>query len=162
MRIIYSFLILLACTAASNAQNSKAQLGCKDVNLLVQADEQKQNLIAQGFELVNDGMLNMASREEFPVVVRLQAGVFYHFVFLGNSRAKKMNLKLFDPGNILQIEKQLEPLQKSNNIISFSFTPANSGSYTLLLHQIMKQELFKGPEHVCGSLSILKVKEQKQ
>jgi hypothetical protein len=141
------------------AQDARPHIGCKDATLLVQAIEQKEGLTQQGFEVLNDAMLSMESKEDFPVVVRMQAGVFYQIVFLGNTSSRKMRLELYDPRQKSILQKEQQPLNQTSNIISFSYTPAESGDYMFMLNQSMKQELFKQRQTVCGSFSILRLKK---
>ncbi len=158
---LFSLLIILSATVQSIAQSQAPRIGCKDATILVQATEMKEGLAKQGFVVVNDAMLSMDSREDFPIVVRMQAGVFYQIVFIGNTRSKRMNLDLFGSDKQLLVQKEQQPLNQTSNVISFSFTPSENDDYTFILSQTMKQELmkFKGTESVCGSFCILRLKK---
>ena len=103
----------------------------------------------------------MDSREDFPIITRLQAGVYYQIVLIGNTRSKRINLNLFGPDQQSIVQKEQQPLNQTSNVISFSFSPSTSGDYTFLLSQTMKQELlkFKGKETICGSFCILRLKK---
>ena len=161
MRSLILFLVfLIGAIGASKAQSPSPRIGCKDASILIQATELKQNLLQQGFVVLNDAMLSMDSREDFPVIARLQAGLYYQIVLIGNTRSKRMNLALYGPDKELVLRKEQQPVS-SSNVISFSFSPSSSGDYTFLLSQTMKQELltFKSKESVCGSFSILKLKQ---
>lgn len=159
--LILFFVFSIVTICKLNAQNTAPRIGCKDANILVQATEIKQSLLKQGFEVVNDAMLSMESREDFPIVTRMQAGVFYQIVLIGNTRSKRINLNLFSPDQQSIVQKEQQPLNQTSNVISFSFSPSTSGDYTFLLSQTMKQELlkFKGKETICGSFCILRVKK---
>lgn len=159
--ILLIFSIAICFITNSIAQGSYPKIGCKDANLLVQITELKGNLIKQGFEVVNDGMLSMDSREDFPVIVRMQAGTYYQIVFIANNACKRMNLDLYGTNKEILIQKEQQPLGQSSNIISFSFTPNSSGDYTFILNQSMKSELlkFKSKQSVCGSFCILRLKK---
>lgn len=136
-------------------------IGCKDATLAVQAQELKQSFIAQGFELINDATLSMESHDVFPIILKLDAGKFYQLIFIGNMRARKMDLELFGEQKEFVLAKSCQPYQRSINTISISFTPAKTGAYTILLSQKLKQELFKKQSNqtVCGSISVLKLKQ---
>jgi hypothetical protein len=160
MKLIQLLLLPLLCIALNgNAQQTAPNIGCKDPNLLVQATELRAGLNAQGFELLHDAMISMSSKDDFPIVVRMQAGLFYQIVFIGNTRSKKMNLMVVDPQQQLIIEKQQTPLSQSSNVISFSFTPSTTGDYRFILNQAMKQGLLDARMTVCGSFSILRLKK---
>lgn len=161
MRFLLLFLVFsFVAVCPLKAQNAAPRIGCKDATILLQAAELKQNLSKQGFEVLNDAMLSMESREDFPILVRLQVGIYYQIVFMGNTRSKRMYLDLYGPNKEAVLHKEQEPL-KSTNVISFSFSPSASGDYTFLLSQTMKQELLKFKEKVtvCGSFCILRLKQ---
>ena len=161
MRSLILFLFFsIGAIGASKAQSPSPRIGCKDASILIQATELKQNLLQQGFVVLNDAMLSMDSREDFPVIARLQAGLYYQIVLIGNTRSKRMNLALYGPDKELVLRKEQQPVS-SSNVISFSFSPSSSGDYTFLLSQTMKQELlaFKSKESVCGSFCILRLKQ---
>jgi hypothetical protein len=158
--LFLNFLFLSFCFDTL-AQRHSPMIGCKDANLLVQATELKESLVKQGFEVINDAMLSMDSREDFPVITRMQEGLFYQIVLIGNTRSKRINLDLYGPDKESLIRKEQQPLNQTSNVISFSFSPSKSGDYTFMLSQTMKQELlkFKAKETVCGSFCILRLKK---
>lgn len=153
-------VILLSISTLGYAQQQAPRIGCKDATLLVQSTELKESLTKQGFEVINDAMLSMDSKDNFPIVVRMQSGVYYQVIFLGNTRSKRMNLELYDVNQKKIITKEQQPLNQTSNIISFSFTPPTNGDYTFILSQTMKQEMFKPKESVCGSFTIMRLKKK--
>ena len=155
---LIALLLLCICTS-SIAQQRAPRIGCKDATLLVQSQDLRESLTQQGFEVLNDAMLSMDSKEDFPIVVRMQAGLFYQIVFIGNTRSKRMNLHLFDGKKKEVLSKEQQPMNQTSNVISFSYTPDISGDYTFMLSQTMKQEAFKSKESVCGSFTILRLKK---
>ena len=162
MRFIIVFVLFsIVSISTINAQSTAPRIGCKDATILVQATELKQNLVKQGFEVLNDAMLSMDSREDFPIIARLQAGVYYQIVLIGNTRSKRINLDLYGPEKEAVLHKEQQPLNQSSNVISFSFSPSTNGDYTFLLSQTMKQEMlkFKAKETICGSFCILRLKK---
>jgi len=157
MKKIFRFAVLLSFTFVSlhsYAQNNGPQLGCKDPYILTQAKGLKEGLQAQGFEVLNDAMLSMQTREDFPVVVRMKQGEFYQVVFVGNTRSNKMNLELFDSEHKSLLHKEQKPMQQTSNVISFSYTPETSGDYMFVLSQVIKQKTS------CGSFTILRLKSK--
>jgi hypothetical protein len=160
-QILLTYVWILLASGSIVAQNHSPKIGCKDANLLVQATEVKESLLKQGFEVINDGMLSMDSKQDFPVIVRMQQAVFYQIVMIGNTKSKRMNLDLYGPNQEPILQKEQQPLYQTSNIISFSFSPSISGDYTFILSQTMKQELLKKRinEPICGSFCILKIKK---
>lgn len=150
---LYSIAVFLGLSAQSYAQQAP-RIGCKDPYILTQATDLKHNFEEQGFEVLNDAMLSMESREDFPVMVRLKQGDFYQVIFVGNTRSSRMILDLFGPNKKPVLNKEQKPMSQTSNVISFSFTPERSEDYMFLLRQIIK----KG--NSCGSFTILRLKPE--
>lgn len=154
--LLFCALSLTICTVG--AQDAP-RIGCKDGILAAQAAETKTALLQQGFEQINDGMLQMSSEEAFPVVVRMKAGQFYQILFIGNTRAKKIALELSEKSQGSLVYKQQHPLNQQSNAINFSFTPAVDGDYLFTLEQKMKSPgILKRAPEACGSFTIFRLK----
>jgi len=157
--VLSCFLCL--CTAAAFAQQQTQQIGCIEPGLRQQAREMQQQFTEQGFEVLRDAMIHMSSNTPFPVVVDLQKGVFYHILFIGNTRARKLVLEIYDDGYKKKgdskkiISKTSLTGKDEANYISFSFMPEKSGEYVFSLLQQMKLKDF------CGSFTIM-VLQQKE
>jgi len=150
------FMLLLACGlsyAPANAQDNTPRIGCKNATILQKAVSIKENWKAQGFEVLNDAMLSMESKEDFPVVVQMMQGEFYQIVFVGDNRATKVHLEAYDRSKKSIFSKTQKPMQDESEVISWSFTPASTDNYTFLLSQVKKHE------EMCGSFTILKLKK---
>lgn len=153
----YLLLLLAQCMGfAAAAQTTAASLGCKDATILTQASELQNNLVNQGFEVLNNAMLSMDSRTELPIVVRMKQGEFYQVVFVGNTRSNRINLDLFHQKRKLVLHKEQRPMKQTSNAISFSFSPEETDDYTFTLSQVIKSG------STCGSFTILRLKSDKK
>src|SRR5690606_21508858 len=93
-----------------------------------------------------EAFLPMTSLEPFPIVVRLQQGVPYQFVFIGSELSSRIIMELFD-GRNRKIEEKIE--RGGNNNILYRFTPATTDNYLITLIQK------KGTNGMCDYFGIL-------
>ena len=152
LRITLAVLLCLQTVAAFS--QSAQQIGCVEPVLRQQARELQQQFIEQGFTVSRDAMIHMSSNEPFPVVVELQKGVFYQFIFIGNTRAQKLTLELYDNDQKRLALKTSHTGKDEANYIFFSFVPEKSGPYVFALTQKVKQKAF------CGSFTIMELKDK--
>ncbi len=150
-RFILIFFSLLAILPAYAQQNQ--QIGCVEPGLRLQAHEMKHQFKEQGFEIMRDAMIHMADREPFSVVADLKKGVFYQLIFIGNTRAIKLALEMYNQKEERIDTRVSNTAKYEPNYISFSFTPETSGRYMFSLVQRVKQKKF------CGSFTIMELKK---
>lgn len=162
MKRMFGIICLITCNMFAVSAQEQPHLGCKDAVIAAQSAELKSSLVQQGFELQNDAMIGISSSDGFPVVTRMQGGEFYQIVFIGNTRARKMRLSLYDPQMKLQVAKEQRPLQQTSNVINFSFTPPSDGNYRIELEQHMQSSMFRHAGESCGSISIFRLKKEKK
>jgi hypothetical protein len=150
-------ILILFCALLSSAglfaQANENAASCTDLTISQQVTELKEEFKDQGFEVIEDAMFQLNSRTDFPLIFKLQKTEFYQVVFACNENASKMKLDLIDPDQELLVSKELRPIQHTSNVISFSFGPSVSDSYTFLLSQIIKK-------NTCVSFTIMKLKSE--
>lgn len=152
------FLLAILTLAVFNSASAQQapKIGCKNPEISRQAAELKEDMRKQGFEIVNDAMLEMTSKESFPIVVQLKQGEFYQIVFVGDVRSKKMELELYKDKYNRLMSHSRRPVLHEANVISVSFAPEETGNYLLMPMQNLKKEM------LCGSITIFKLKAQKE
>lgn len=149
-------LLIIAGLSSASAQQQAPKIGCKNPEISRQAAELKEDMRKQGFEIVNDAMLEMTSKESFPIVVQLKQGEFYQIVFVGDVRSKKMELELYKDKYNRLMNHSRRPVLHESNVISVSFAPEETGNYLLMPMQNLKKEM------LCGSITIFKLKALKE
>ncbi len=122
-----------------------------DPTLKRQADSLKENLTHQGFIIVKEAMMIMESEFEIPVIVPLNQGSCYQFVFIGDLSSKLYELKMYD-----QDEKQVVYQKHSGggmqrNIISYSYIPKFTEYHIIKPLQINKKK-----KNICGYIILFK------
>jgi hypothetical protein len=146
----YSFF--LAFFLAANTVLAQPEIGCNDKIILLEAQEMKRNLQAQGMVIFKDAMLKMESKEPFPIAVQLTKGQLYQMVYIGSKDASKIRFELFD-GNNKRIAEETQKDVMQRDFIIYSFTPEKSDIYLVGLTQHCKKK------PLCGSFTILQKKE---
>lgn len=153
--------IFLTCILAltliglnTTAQNVIRQAPCSSPEILHQADSIKQLLAKQGFEVVKEASMEMESEYEMPVIVPLNQGSWYQFVFIGDMSSKLYEVRMFDWN-----EKQVVYQKKywgdvDGNVISYSYIPQFSE-----YHMIKPVQVNKKKKNLCGYVMLLKKTE---
>ena len=123
-----------------------------DSTLKKEADSLKESLSHQGFIVVREASMAMESEFEMPVIVPLNQGSWYQFVFIGDLTSKLYEVRMYD-----QNEKQVV-YQKhfgdgmQSNIISYSYIPQFTEYHIIKPVQINK----KKKKNICGYIIMFK------
>ena len=146
---ILFFSLLFNIQAA--AQNVIRQSACSDASILQQADSIKKAMTQQGFIVVKEASMAMKSEYEMPVIVPLNQGSWYHFVFIGDVTSKLYEVRMYDWNEKEVIYQKKKWGDVDGNIISFSYIPRFSEYHMMKPVQVNKQK--KNP---CGYVMLLK------
>ncbi|HEX2536464.1 MAG TPA: hypothetical protein VHK69_22130 [Chitinophagaceae bacterium] len=151
-KILYSFILLLALSPALSAQEVIRQQPCTDELIMKQVDSLKQLFARDGFEVFREASIMMESEYEMPVVVPLQQGSWYQFVFIGDISSRLYEVRMYDWN-----EKQVVYQKKmwgdiDGNIISYSYIPQFSEFHMMKPVQVNK----KKKKGLCGYVMLLK------
>lgn len=151
-KLFGSFLTLLLFQVTLSAQDVIRQQPCSDALIQRQVDSLKQIFTRDGFEVFREASITMESEYEMPVVVPLQQGSWYQFVFIGDITSKLYEVRMFDWN-----EKQVVYQKKmwgdvDGNIISYSFIPQFTEFHMMRPVQVNK----KKKKGLCGYVMLLK------
>ncbi|HMO61392.1 MAG TPA: hypothetical protein PKC39_00445 [Ferruginibacter sp.] len=152
---ILSFVLLIAITALqAQGQNGNVirQSACGDATILHQADSIKQEMIKQGFIVVKEASMTMESEYEMPVIVPLNQGSWYQFIFIGDASSKLYEVRMYDWN-----EKEVMYQKKmwgdvDGNIIRYDYVPRFSEYHMIKPLQVNK----KKKKDLCGYVMLLK------
>lgn len=149
--VLISILIACATTTRSAAQDVIRQNPCSSPSILQQADSMKALLAQQGFIVVKEASMQMESEYEMPVIVPLNEGSWYQFVFIGDISSRLYEVRMFDWN-----EKQVVYQKKmwgdvDGNVISYSYIPRFSE-----YHMIKPVQVNKKKKNLCGYVMLLK------
>ncbi len=133
------------------AQDVIRQQPCMSPTILQQADSMKLLLAKQGYMVVKEASMQMVSEYEMPVIVPLNEGSWYQFVFIGDMSSKLYEVRMFDWN-----EKQVVYQKKywgdvDGNVISYSYVAQFSE-----FHMIKPVQVNKKKKDICGYVMLLK------
>ena len=123
---------------------------CNNVFMEKQADSIKQVVTKEGFSLLKESSITMETQYEMPIVVPLQKGSLYHFVFIGEPGSKLYEVRMFDwAENQVLLDNKTA---KEGNIVAFSHVPEATELHSFRVLQANKQKK-KG---LCGYVMLFK------
>jgi hypothetical protein len=146
------FAIFLLSFSVSWSQEVIRIQSCSDNLISKQVDSLKTLYAKDGFVILKEASITMQSEYEMPVVVPLNQGSWYQFVFIGDISSKLYEVRMFDYN-----EKQVVYQKKmwgdiDGNIISYSYIPQFSEYHMMKPVQVNKTKK-KG---LCGYVMLLK------
>jgi hypothetical protein len=145
------FLGLMLTGSVLCAQDVIRQQPCMSPTILQQADSMKLLLAKQGFMVVKEASMQMVSEYEMPVIVPLNEGSWYQFVFIGDMSSRLYEVRMYDWN-----EKQVVYQKKywgdvDGNVISYSYVAKFSE-----FHMIKPVQVNKKKKDICGYVMLLK------
>ena len=147
--IIAAFFLLI--TSAFSQDVIRVQ-SCRDELIQKQVDSLKTYYTHDGFMLLKEASISMESEYEMPVVVPLNQGSWYQFVFIGDNTSKLYEVRMYDWD-----EKQVVYQKKmwgdvDGNVISYSYVPQFSEFHMMKPVQVNKQK----KKNLCGYVMLFK------
>lgn len=142
--------ITILFTALSFSQQATAQkprTGCNDVSIKNQGDGVKTGLTKQGLSLFQEAMISMQTMEPAPVVVKLNAGQSYQFIFVGDQDASRMAMELYD-GKDKKVDEKV--VRGGGNQIVYTYTAPKTDEYLITLMQKKR-----GRDNMCGYFGVM-------
>lgn len=150
-------ILLLSCTIfftgpAIFAQDVIHLKECNSSSIKHQADSLKEVYAKDGFVVLKEASISMESEYEMPVVVPLQQGSWYQFVFIGEYTSKLYEVRMYDWDEKMVVYQKHQWGDVDGNIISFSYIPKFSEFHMIKPVQVNKQR----KKDLCGYVMLLK------
>lgn len=144
--------ICLLFTSSLQAQDDVIKLQSCDGNPYQQTvDSLKKAYSSQGFVLLREASFKMESEYEMPVVLPMQAGTVYQFIFIGDPTSKLYEVRMYDWTERQVVYKRNQWGDIDGNIISYSYVP-QATEY----HMIKPVQVNKKKKELCGYVMLLK------
>ncbi|MFM2138946.1 MAG: hypothetical protein RJA57_1253 [Bacteroidota bacterium] len=146
-------LLLLALLTAGTlgAQNIRLET-CSNNLMNHQADSLRQLYEKDGYELVREASISMESEYEMPVVVPLNEGNWYQFVFIGDNSSRLYEVRMYDWQERMVIFRQKKWGDVDGNVISYTYIPKFSEYHLMKPVQVNKQK----KRNLCGYVMMFK------
>jgi hypothetical protein len=125
---------------------------CENDLIKKQSDSLKAVYSNDGFILLKEASITMESEYEMPVVIPLNEGTWYQFVFIGDYSSKLYEVRMYDWDEKMVIYKKHQWGDIDGNVISYSYIPKFSEFHMMKPVQVNKQKK-KG---LCGYVMLFK------
>jgi hypothetical protein len=153
-RVLFYIAITIGCALNapfSYGQDVIHQTACQDTMIIHEADSIKRDLIKKGFIVVKEASMEMESEYEMPIIVPLNQGSWYQFVFIGDITSKLYEVRMYDweERQVAYEKKQWGDVD--GNVISYSYIPQFSEYHMMKPVQVNKKK-----KKLCGYVILLK------
>ena len=148
---LLSAILLFLCFSVS-AQDVIRQRSCENEMISRQVDSLKNLYNQDGFVLVREASIAMESEFEMPVIVPLNQGSWYQFVFIGEYTSRLYEVRMFDWNEKQVVFQQKKWGDIDGNIISYSYIPQFSEFHMMKPVQVNKQK----KKNLCGYVMLFK------
>lgn len=153
MKIQYALATcLLLVSSLSYSQEVIRVKSCEDGLIARQVDSLKKLYSADGFALLKEASITMESEYEMPVVVPLNQGSLYQFVFIGEYSSRLYEVRMYDWNEKQVIFQQKKWGDVDGNIISYAYQPRFSEFHMMKPVQVNKQK----KKNLCGYVMLFK------
>lgn len=149
-KILFSAISIFFFGTAS-AQEIIRQQSCNGQPYSATIDSIKSLYANQGFTVLREASMTMESEYEMPIVLPMNAGTFYEFVFIGDPSSRLYEVRMFDYAEKQVVYKKHMWGDIDGNIISFSYVPQVTEYHMIKPLQVNKQK-----KKICGYVLLLK------
>ncbi|MBS1669807.1 MAG: hypothetical protein JST58_20730 [Bacteroidetes bacterium] len=146
------FVVLFAFISHSMmAQEVIRQESCDISSMRNAIDSLKNIYSSQGFIVLREASMTMQSEYEMPIVVPMNQGSLYEFVFIGDPSSRLYEVRMYDDNEKQVIYKKNMWGDVDGNIISYAYIPQFSE-----YHMIKPVQVNKNKKKLCGYVLLLK------
>ena len=146
------FLVANLAIQFIQAQEVIRQQSCINESYQPQIDSLKKLFNTKGYELIREASMTMQSEYEMPVIMPLNSGTWYQFVFIGDPSSRLYEVRMFDWNERQVFYKKHLWGDVDGNIITYTYAPGFTEYHMLKALQVNKQKK-KG---LCGYVMMFK------
>jgi hypothetical protein len=125
---------------------------CNNPGIKSQVDSLKKLYAKDGFVVLKEASITMESEYEMPVIVPLQQGSWYQFVFIGEPSSRLYEVRMYDWNEKQVVYKKHMWGDVDGNVISYSYIPQFSEFHMMKPVQVNKKQ----KKNLCGYVMLLK------
>lgn len=144
-------VLFLFFTNSLLAQDVIKQQSCDGNPYQQTVDSLKQVYTAQGFTVLREASMVMESEYEMPIVMPMNQGTGYQFIFIGDPTSKLYEVRMYDWNEKEVVYKRNLWGNVDGNIISYSYVPQFTE-----YHMIKPVQVNKKKKKLCGYVMLLK------
>ncbi len=154
---LWFVLLLVIISSTTYSQNNQVlrPVSCEGNPYQHEVDSLKRMYGQQGFSVLREASIQMESEYEMPIVVPMNEGGLYQFVFIGDPTSKLYEVRMFDYSERQVVYKKHMWGDVDGNIISYSYVPKFTE-----YHMIKPVQVNKNRKKLCGYVILLKKSQQ--
>ena len=145
-------LTLMLCVFSANSQEVIKVQSCSNDLIIRQVDSLKKLYSDDGFVLMKEASITMESEYEMPVIIPLNQGSLYQFVFIGEYSSRLYEVRMYDWNEKQVVFKQNKWGDVDGNVISYAYQPRFSEFHMMKPVQVNKQK----KKNLCGYVMLFK------
>jgi len=154
---LYSSILLfsLAGISASASAQSESEIRvspCSIQSIQDKADSLKHLLSKGGYSVLREASISMESAYDIPIIVPMDEGAKYQFVFIGDEHSATYEVRMYDYHENQVVYKKNESGKKNTNIIRYAYTPKGSEYHMIKPLQINNER----KSDLCGYVMLFK------
>lgn len=151
-KILFFTTLYFSCLLTATAQDVIRVQECSSPSIKLQVDSLKAFYAQGGFSVVREASITMESEYEMPVIVPLQQGTWYQFIFIGEMSSKMYEVRMYDWNEREVAYQQKRWGDVDGNIITYSYVPKFSEYHMMKPLQVNK----KKKKGLCGYVMLFK------
>ncbi|NML22692.1 hypothetical protein HHL16_17545 [Pseudoflavitalea sp. G-6-1-2] len=137
--------------ATAQQQDLIRQQSCDISGYTSTIDSIKQFYGDRGFSLLREASMTMESEYEMPILMPMQQGTWYQFVFIGDPTSRLYEVRMYDYSEKEVFYKQNKWGDVDGNIINFDYVPKFTE-----MHMIKPVQVNKKKKKLCGYVMLFK------
>ena len=146
-------LLLISLAIAAQKDDVIHIQPCSDSLIMHEVDSLKNFYSKNGFALLKEATITMQSQFELPVIVPLNEGSWYQFIFIGDYTSQLYEVRMYDWEEKMVVYQKKQWGDIDGNIISYSYVPKFSE-----YHMMKPVQVNKHKKNLCGCVIIKKKK----
>ncbi|HPI53820.1 MAG TPA: hypothetical protein PLU10_03955 [Chitinophagaceae bacterium] len=133
MLLVFGFVVSAFVTEAQSADDQELNTSVRTYNEKI--NELQTLHTKNGFGVYKEQRIPLQSGIEHVILLKLVAGSWYHFSYVGDPNSDKINATLFKEGIGDLVQARIQVAQQKEFWVEFSFICPQSGIYELTLRQ---------------------------
>jgi len=146
---LLGYILLMSLVIAAQKDDVIRIQPCSDSLIMREVDSLKNFYSKDGFSLLKEATITMQSEFELPVIVPLNEGSLYQFIFIGDFTSKLYEVRMYDWDEKMVVYQKKQWGDVDGNIISYSYVPKFSE-----YHMMKPVQVNKHKKNLCGCVML--------
>lgn len=143
---VIGLLLLFRFSSFGQTQAEVLESPCDNQTIQKQADSVKLLLSTGGFSILREASITMESNYDIPIIVPMEEGTRYQFVFIGDLNSNTYEVRMYDYHEKQVIYQKHARDDREENIIRYSYVPRTSEYHMIKPLQVNAQK----KKDLCG------------